>query len=261
VDLGLTGKTALVLGAGGGLGRATCLALAAEGVRVAVADHNISSSKAVLRELENLGATGQAIEWELGDLDAAPENLGLVESNLGAVDVLVNITGGPPPTAVLGQPRKLWSDQFRLMIHSVITIADLVVPGMCERGWGRVITSTSSGVVEPIPNLGVSNTLRSSLLGWSKTLSREVGARGVTVNVVVPGRIATDRVSFLDDTRATREGRPVEEVVAESASTISIGRYGQPREYGDAIAFLASERAAYITGSVLRVDGGMLSSV
>ncbi len=147
------------------------------------------------------------------------------------------------------------------MVLSVIAITDRVLPGMRERKWGRVITSTSSGVVSPIPNLAISNTLRLSLVGWSKSLAREVGKDGVTANIILPGRIATDRIRFLDQAKARRGGRTVEDVETESVSNIPLGRYGQPEEYAAAVAFLASERAAYITGSVIRVDGGLIASV
>jgi 3-oxoacyl-[acyl-carrier protein] reductase len=132
---------------------------------------------------------------------------------------------------------------------------------MREKKWGRIITSTSSGVVSPIPNLAISNALRLSLVGWSKTLAREVGKDGITANIILPGRIATDRIKFLDEAKAKREGRSVEEVAAESASSIPLGRYGKPEEYAAAVAFLASEGAAYITGSTIRVDGGLIASV
>lgn len=130
---------------------------------------------------------------------------------------------------------------------------------MRERRWGRVITSASSGVVAPIPNLGISNALRLSLLGWSKTLAREVARDGVTANVILPGRIATDRIRFLDEQKAKRENRSVQAVAGESTSSIPLGRYGRPEEY--AVASLASERAAYITGTALRVDGGLIASI
>jgi 3-oxoacyl-[acyl-carrier protein] reductase len=124
-----------------------------------------------------------------------------------------------------------------------------------------VITSTSSGVVAPIPNLGISNALRLSLVGWSKTLAREVGRDGITANIILPGRIATDRIKFLDEAKAKREGRSVEQVAAESTGAIPLGRYGKPEEYADVVAFLASDRAAYLTGSVIRVDGGLIASI
>ncbi|CAM5657884.1 3-oxoacyl-ACP reductase OS=Streptomyces griseorubiginosus OX=67304 GN=AQJ54_39880 PE=4 SV=1 [Streptomyces griseorubiginosus] len=126
---------------------------------------------------------------------------------------------------------------------------------------GRIITSASSGVIAPIPNLGLSNALRGSLLGWSKTLAREVAADGVTCNVVVPGRIGTQRTKVLDQAKAERERRPVEEISADSAASIPVGRYGEPREYAAAVTFLASSQASYITGSVVRVDGGLIASL
>jgi 3-oxoacyl-[acyl-carrier protein] reductase len=147
------------------------------------------------------------------------------------------------------------------MVMSVIAITDRVLPGMRQRKWGRVITSTSSGVVAPIPNLGISNALRLALVGWSKTLAGEVGRDGVTANIVLPGRIATQRIQFLDSQRAKRENRSVEDVAAASVASIPVGRYGRPEEYGDMVAFLASTRASFITGSVIRVDGGMIASV
>lgn len=147
------------------------------------------------------------------------------------------------------------------MVLSVIKITDRVLPGMRERGWGRIVTSTSSGVVAPIPNLAVSNALRLSLVGWSKSLAREVAAHGITSNIILPGRIATDRIRFLDEAKASREKRSVESVVSESTAAIPAGRYGAPEEYADAVAFLASRRASYITGSVVRVDGGYIQSI
>lgn len=261
MDLGLRGRTALVLGAGGGLGRAIATALAAEGARVAAADIDAGALAPTLAAIASTGSEGMALTWDLADLSQIEGYVAAIEARLGPVDILVNNTGGPPPTPASGQAPELWAQHFQAMVVSVIAITDRVLPGMRARKWGRVITSTSSGIVAPIPNLAISNALRLSLVGWSKTLAREVGADGVTVNVVLPGRIATQRILFLDNAKAAREGRAVEAVTAESTAAIPLGRYGDPREYGDVVAFLASARAAYVTGSVTRVDGGLIPSV
>jgi 3-oxoacyl-[acyl-carrier protein] reductase len=261
VDLALRKKTALVLGGGGGLGRAICNALAGEGANVAIADIERNAIAGTQEALAAAAGRTIGLVWDLSDLTQIDAHVSRIEAELGPVDVLVNITGGPPPTPASGQDPVLWAKHFQSMVLSVIAITDRVLPNMRARHWGRVITSTSSGVVAPIPNLGISNALRLSLVGWSKTLSREVGKDGITANIILPGRIATGRIQFLDEAKAQREGRNVEEVVAESTATIPLGRYGKPEEYADVVAFLASERASYLTGSVIRIDGGLISSI
>ena len=261
MDLGITGKTALVLGAGGGLGSAIAVTLAREGVAVALADIDGAALAATEKAVRAAGAKAHAVVWDIADRAAAPGHLKAVEAALGPVAILVNNTGGPPPSKAEGVAPEVWLRQFEAMVLAVIALTDLVLPGMKARKWGRIVTSTSSGVVSPIPNLAVSNALRLSLVGWSKTLAREVAANGVTANIILPGRIATGRIRFLDEQKAKRENRTLESVVAESTAAIPAGRYGWPEEYGDAVAFLASERASYITGSILRVDGGYISSI
>ncbi|VFR39107.1 3-oxoacyl-[acyl-carrier protein] reductase [plant metagenome] len=261
MDFKIQNKTALVLGGGGGLGGAIAASLAGEGAKVAVADISLEAAQATVDTLKKAGHEAIALQWDLAQLDVIEARIAEIESKLGPVDILVNNTGGPPPTTAHSQDAALWSKHFDSMVLSVIKITDRVLPGMRERKWGRVITSTSSGVVSPIPNLGISNALRLTLVGWSKTLSREVGRDGITVNIVLPGRIATDRITFLDEARAKREGRPVADVSAESQASIAVGRYGKPSEYGDVVAFLASEQAAYLTGSTLRIDGGLITSI
>lgn len=261
MDMGLAGRCALVTGAGGGLGGAIARGLAAEGARVGVADIDAEAAQRTAASIAEAGGNALALTWDLADRDRIAPNLAALEAAFGPVDVLVNNTGGPPPTPAAGQPSADWSRHFDSMVLSVIALTDAVLPGMRARGWGRVVTSTSSGVVAPIPNLGISNALRLSLVGWSKTLAREVGRDGVTCNIVLPGRIATQRIRFLDERKAEREGRSVAEVSAESTATIPVGRYGEPSEYADAVVFLASARASYITGSVLRVDGGLIPSI
>lgn len=261
MDLGIAGKTTLVLGGGGGLGRAIAIALAHEGVQVALAGRGLERLTETRAIIEGFGGQASCHAWDLADVAAIDGQIASVEDRFGGIDILVNNTGGPPPTPVSGQPSETWSTQFRSMVLSVIALTDRVLPGMRERGWGRIITSASSGVIAPIANLGLSNSLRSALVGWSKTLAREVALHGITANVVVPGRIYTARVASLDDMRAQREGRTAQEIRRDSEAAIPLGRYGDPEEYGAAVAFLASRQAAYITGSVLRVDGGLLPNI
>ncbi|MEI2416522.1 SDR family oxidoreductase [Orrella sp. JC864] len=261
MDMGLKGRTALVLGAGGGLGSAIAAALAAEGARLALADLDEQAAAATAKSLQAQGAQALSLAWDLADLSVIDARIGAIEAGLGPVDILVNNTGGPPPTPVAGQDAALWEKSFQAMVLSVIGITDRVLPGMRQRKWGRIVTSTSSGVIAPIPNLGISNALRATLVGWSKTLAREVAPDGITANIVVPGRIATGRIRFLDEAKARREGRPVEDVTKESTASIPMQRYGEPAEYANAVVFLASQAASYITGSVVRVDGGLIPSI
>jgi 3-oxoacyl-[acyl-carrier protein] reductase len=261
MDLGISGKTALVLGASGGLGRAMAIALAAEGARVAVAARGQAGLDETARIIRDAGGEAYTIVWDVADRDVIAANVAAVEKTLGPIDILINNTGGPPPTPAAGQDPALWLEKFNAMVLSVIAITDAILPGMRRRKWGRVVTSTSAGVIAPIPNLGLSNSLRAVLHGWSKTLSREVAADGVTCNVIVPGRIATDRITFLDGERAKREGASIEDVEAANTGAIPVGRMGEPAEYGAVAAFLASVPAAYVTGAVIRVDGGAIGSV
>lgn len=261
MDLQIQQRVALVCGAGSGLGRAIALSLAKEGVRVAVCGRNPEKLAKTVSAIEEQGGSAKA--WQL-DL-AAPQHFGGTLSDIrqhwGDVDILVNNSGGPPPAQAQGTDVSLWQQQFNLMVASLIQLTDLVLPAMRQQGWGRIITSTSSGVVAPISNLALSNALRLSLVGWSKTLASEVASDSVTVNIMVPGRIATERVSQLDAIKAGRDKVTVEQVAENSRKSIPAGRYGTPEEYGATAAFLAGVPASYITGSVIRVDGGLIASI
>jgi len=261
MDLGITEKLALVTGASGGLGGAIAQSLANAGAHVVIAGRNLERLQKLAAQIKAQGGTAHPLAWDLSDLDATHKQLQYVQQHIGDVDILVNNSGGPPPSSALGVAPEVWEEHFRAMTSSLIVMANQLVPGMRERKWGRVITSTSSGAIAPIPNLAVSNTLRAGLVAWSKTLAAEIAPDGVTVNVMVPGRIATRRIEALDAAKAKRDGAFLEEVVRASTGAIPVGRYGKPEEYGDVAAFLASERASYITGTVVRVDGGYIPSV
>lgn len=259
MDLGLGGKVALVLASTKGLGQAMAISLAKEGAKVAVTGRDQKDLEDTVDQIKSFGGQALALPWDLYDLSVIDRNVGIVEKTLGPIDILVNNTGGPPPTTAANQPAELWQQNFSNLVLSIIKITDRILPGMRERRWGRVITSTSSGMVAPIPNLAISNAMRASLMGWSKTLAAEVAKDGVTVNIILPGRIATARLKQLDQAKADREGKTYEEVSRAGLSTIPMGRYGDPQEYGDVAAFLASRQASYVTGSMIRVDGGAIS--
>ena len=261
MDLGLTVKVELVMASSSGLGQAMAVSLAKEGVKVAVTGRNAEGLSESVKLIESAGGQALALNWDLSDSSVIDSLVSKVEQELGPIDILINNTGGPPPTPAAGQDPALWQKSFNDMVLSLIAITDRVLPGMRERKWGRVITSTTSGAIAPIKNLAISNTLRAALLGWSKTLAAEVAAEGVTVNIIMPGRIATDRLRQLDEARAKREGTSYEDVVKASLRQIPMGRYGDPKEYGDAAAFLASQNASFITGTVMRIDGGQIQAI
>ncbi len=176
----------------------------------------------------------------------------------GGVDILVNNTGGPKAGPAMGQTRDAWQAAFQMMATSIFAITDALLPNMIEKHWGRVLTIGSSGVVQPIANLALSNGVRAAIAGWSKTLASEVARHGVTVNMILPGRIDTDRVRELDTIKADKTGRSVDAVQAASRNEIPVGRYGRPEEFAAVATFLVSEPASYINGSSIRVDGGMI---
>mgnify|MGYP006277520375 CR=1 FL=1 len=261
MDLGIKGKVALVMASSRGLGRAMAIALAREGVKVAVTGRSAQDLQKSVELIQAVGGTALALSWDLSDATVIDNLVSKIEKELGPIDILINNTGGPPPTPAAGQDPALWQKSFNDMVLSLIAITDRVLPGMRQRQWGRIITSTTSGAIAPIKNLAISNTLRAALLAWSKTLATEVARDGITVNVIMPGRIATDRLRQLDEAKAKRDGANYDDVVKQMLKQIPMGRYGDPAEYGDAAAFLASQNASFITGSVIRVDGGQIQAI
>ena len=259
MDLGLKGKRALVMGASKGLGRSIADALAAEGAALVISGRDQASLDVAAKELVALGAascTGIPADVSKGEqMDALAD--GAIAA-MGGVDILVQNHGGPPPGPALEVTEALLTTWFQSIVLSPIRITNRLLPGMRERKYGRIINVGSTGMLQPLPNMVLSNTLRASIMGWMKTLSAEVAHEGITCNIVAPGAIRTDRSLETAGSLAKRQGKTVDEVIAERSKTIPAGRYGLPGEYGPLVALLCSEQAAYITGSIMRTDGGMV---
>lgn len=254
MDLGIAGRTAVVLAASKGLGRACAEALAAEGARLAICARDEKPLKAAAKALPK-SAQVLAEACDVLDRRAMERFLAKTRARFGAVDILVNNCGGPAPGA-FGAPLKDedWQQAFQRCLLQVVRWTEAVAPGMCERRWGRIVHIVSTSVRQPIDNLLLSNTLRPGVLGYTKTASRALAPRNVLINSLLPGSILTDR------TRAQAEasGQPLEAFLRKKTGEIPLGRLGEPREVGDAVAFLCSERASYITGTSLVVDGGLI---
>jgi 3-oxoacyl-[acyl-carrier protein] reductase len=249
MDLGLGGRTALVMGASRGIGRAIGAALAREGCRVAIAS----------RSREKIDEAAAAIDppaspfvADASDLERLARLPGEVEAGLGPIDVLVANTGGPPFGGALEHDLETWEQAYRSLVLAPKVLADAVVPGMRERGWGRIVNVGSSSTREPIAGLNLSNAHRMAAIGFLKTLATEVAPDGITVNTVATGRFATERLADASGSLAGAE--------EAARSQVPAGRLGRPEEYGDLVAFLCSERAAYVTGTVIPIDGGLLRS-
>ncbi len=257
MDLGIAGKKALVLGGSKGLGRGIAEALAAEGVGVALTGRDAGSAEKAAAEIaERPRICARSLQAE--SLDGLLDRLA---TDFGAIDILVLNGGGPPPTLASAIDPDFWRTQFETMVLAGMRITGRVLPGMRERGFGRIIAVASTSIREPIPGLTASNALRSAVAGWLKTLAGEVAADGVTVNMLLPGRLATDRTLSFDRMDAESEGLDIATVAARSQADIPIGRYGTPAEFGAAAAFLAGRPAAYVTGVALPVDGGLSRSM
>ena len=262
MNLGISGKRALVLASSQGLGLGDATKLCVEGANVLICGRVEDKLVAAAAELTAAGP-GKAdyTVVDLSESDAAGKLYKAAKEKLGGVDILVNNTGGPPPGTTETPDAELWRSQIDTMLLRIIEITNLCLTDMREAGWGRVLTIASSGVLQPIHNLAMSNTIRSSLVGWSKSLSNEVAAAGITVNMLLPGQIRTARLKQLDEADASRLGKPVAEVSAAAQAGIPAGRYGTIEEFGSVGAFLVSEPARYMTGGLIRCDGGSIRSV
>jgi 3-oxoacyl-[acyl-carrier protein] reductase len=255
VDLGIEGRVALVMGASKGLGRATAAALAREGARVAVASRSrerIEEAAAAIAAETGGEVRGFAADTE--DVERLPELVAEVAGALGKVEILVTNTGGPPPGDSLAFGRDAWEAAHRSLVLAPMALVEAVVPGMREAGWGRIVNVTSIATREPIPGLILSNSHRLAAVGAFKTLSRDLAPERILLNSVAPGRIATDRI-------AAMLGKRLEEIADEPQPDVPVGRLGRVEEFADVVTFLCSERASYVCGINMLVDGGLTRGI
>ncbi|MCR6490790.1 SDR family oxidoreductase [Amycolatopsis sp. OK19-0408] len=257
MDLGLAGRTALVCASTGGLGEGIARALAAEGARVLVSGRRGDRAEAIAAELP--GAVG--VEADLTAEDGPDRLAAAALAAFGQVDVLVLNGPGPKPGTAAETTVEDADSAVAALVRPHVKLVSALLPAMRERGWGRILAVGSSGIAAPLPNLALSNLGRAALAGYLKTLATEVAADGVTVNLLLPGRIATDRLTSLDENTAKRTGRPVADVARDAQAAIPAGRYGEPAEFGAAAAFLCGAPASYITGTALRCDGGLVPTL
>jgi 3-oxoacyl-[acyl-carrier protein] reductase len=261
MDLELRGRTAVIGGATSGLGRASAEALAAEGCRLLIwsrDDERLAVTADALRSVHRVEVAHLAADATSA---GAAEAVAAAANAFGPIDIIVTNAGGPPTVDPTATDPAAWQRSLQLLATTPIELVTHLLPGMRERGWGRVISILSSGVRQPIGDLVYSNGGRSVLAAWLKTTARTIAAEGVTLNGVLPGRIATPRIHELDSGRAEREGRTEEAVRDAHIATIPAGRYGRPEELGALVAFLASARASYLTGQLIAVDGGLIAGL
>jgi 3-oxoacyl-[acyl-carrier protein] reductase len=250
MDLGIQGRVALVGGASKGIGRAVAEVLIAEGARVVITARDATRIAEVAAEI---GAAA-GLAWDSADLDAVPGLVARIAEEVGPVDILVTNTGGPPADPdPLSFSTEQWEQAHRTLVLAPMALLRLVLPGMRERGWGRVVAIASTTVREPLQALILSNAERSAQLAAYKTLAREVARDGVTINSLLTGSIATERLSSLAGSMEAAE--------AGAEASVPAARLGRPEEMAWAAAFLCSNRAAYITGTAIAVDGGALRAI
>lgn len=261
MDLGIGGKAALVAASSKGLGRAVAEELAAEGARLILCSRGAEALEVAREALAASGADVVAIPADLTDPAQVDRVIAEGVEAFGQIDILITNTGGPPPGPFESHTPEAWSQAVRQNLDSVLNLTRAVLPGMKERKWGRIVNITSVAVKQPVDGLILSNSIRAAVTGFAKTLANESAAFGVTVNNVMPGYTRTERLDQLAADIAARTGGTVEGAFAAWEGQIPLGRVGDPREFAAVVAFLASERASYITGISIAVDGGAVKAL
>lgn len=257
MNLEIQNKVAVVAAASQGLGKASAQALAREGARVAILSRRQQELDRVAAEI---GAS-LAVACDLADAGSIDAALARVTRELGTPSILVNNCGGPPAGTFDTISEQQWDHAYQQVFLSALRLTRAVVPGMRAARWGRIVNIVSTSVEQPIPGLIISNAFRPALAGWAKTIATELAPDGILVNCVCPGRMLTARSDSVDGAAAAKEGKTLEQIRAQRSEAIPVKRYGTAQEFGEVVAFLASERAAYITGSVIRVDGGAVTAI
>ena len=257
MDLGIRNRVAMVAAASKGLGRAVAEALAAEGCRVSICSRSLESQQETKNAIEQAGGEAIAVACDVSKAGDLQRWFDETVARFGPVDILVTNTGGPPAAPFLKLTEEQWQSGVDSTLMNVVRLCRLVIPAMQERKWGRIVHLTSFVAKQPVELLTVSSTLRAGISGLTKTLADQVARDGILVNAVLPGHFLTDRQKQLSEIRAKDQGITPEEYLRKSEGVIPMGRFGKPSELADVVTFLCSERASYVTGASLQVDGGL----